>query len=253
MVAWRIRGREDDGMAFDKAQMHLIAIDEIRPLGQGDRVCVDMLSNFGEGHGLLVGAYNRALFLVHCETIPNQFVNQRPARVNAGPVSMYVMCANGSTKYLNELQPGDELLTVNARGDVSSNRVARSKIEPRPMLLVRGTHRVSGADLFRLHDESAGYFDGYRTIFRLKDVATGNPVSVLEIDRYRGREEGIRADLDVGTILQDAETIPLVREDGAAISVKKLQAGDRVWAYIQNPKLQSRHFGMAYEGFCLER
>lgn len=241
-------------MKFDPNKLHPVKIEEIRPLGQGDRVCVDMMETFQEGHGLLVGSFNRALFLIHSESMPNEFVNTRPARVNAGPVSMYVLCSDNNTKYLNELTRGDKLLTVDAKGNMVANEVARSKIEPRPMLLLRGTHRLSGESVFRLlHDEDENYFNGYRSIFHLKDKETNQLISVLDIKKYINREADIYADLDVETIVQDAETIPVVLSDGKAISVKKLKPGDWIMAYIQNPKLQSRHFGMQYNGFCLER
>ena len=234
--------------------MNAVEIKEIKSLGQGDRVCVDMMSNFQEGHGLLIGSYNRGLFLIPCESMPNEFVNTRLARVNAGPVSMYVLCNDLTTKYLNELKPEDELLTVNLKGNRVANRVARSKIEPRPMLLIRGTHRLLGKSVCSLlQDEGKDYFNRYRSIIHLKDKATNKPIEVLDIEKCRNVETDICADLDVETIVQDAETVPVVLKDRKVISVKNLKLGDWIMAYIQNPKLQSRHFGMAYAGFCLER
>lgn len=251
---WYIMTKKKDNMCFDPTKLHPVKIKEVKPIGSGHRVCVDMMSNFEKGHGLLVGSYNRALFLIHCETLPNQFVSKRPARVNAGPVSMYVLCRDYTTKYLNELKPGDELLTVNSKGDISVNTVARSKIEPRPMLLIRGTHPLSDSTIFRiLHSEGGDYFNGYRSIFHLKERKTGKSINVLDVDKYRSKKADIYADLDVETIVQDAETIPVVCESGGPKSVKQLKPGDKIMAYIQNPKLRSRHFGMAYEGFCLER
>ena len=39
------------------------------------------------GEGLLVGSFARALFLVHSECAESAYINSRPFRVNAGPVS----------------------------------------------------------------------------------------------------------------------------------------------------------------------
>jgi 3-dehydroquinate synthase II len=44
----------------------------------------------------------------------------------------------------------------------------------------------------------------------------------------------------VSTILQNAETIRLVRPDGEAISVVKLKPGDEVLGYVEEA---GRHFG----------
>ena len=52
------------------------------------RVCVDMASLLVPGEGLLVGSFARALFLVHSECAESAYINSRPFRVNAGPVSL---------------------------------------------------------------------------------------------------------------------------------------------------------------------
>jgi hypothetical protein len=46
-----------------------------------------MASLLAPGEGLLVGSFARALFLVHSECAESAYINSRPFRVNAGPVS----------------------------------------------------------------------------------------------------------------------------------------------------------------------
>ncbi len=62
-----------------------------------------------------------------------------------------------------------------------------------------------------------------------------------------------KAEESEGTvILQYAETIRLVSEDGNAVSVSDLKEGDRVLVYIpEGPK--GRHFGRAVDEFILEK
>ncbi|MDY6972744.1 MAG: 3-dehydroquinate synthase II, partial [Thermodesulfobacteriota bacterium] len=93
-----------------------LRIDHIRPLGMGDRVCIDTCSLMGTGEGSLVGNSSQALFLIHAESIENPYVSPRPFRVNAGPVHAYVMVPGGRTRYLSELAAGDEIMGVNAAG-----------------------------------------------------------------------------------------------------------------------------------------
>lgn len=45
--------------------------------GVGDRVCVDLIQNLGEGEGMLLGSSAKTLALVHAETFETGFV---PAR-----------------------------------------------------------------------------------------------------------------------------------------------------------------------------
>ena len=51
------------------------------------RACVDLACLLKPGEGLLVGSFARCLFLVHSECEDSQYINSRPFRVNAGPVS----------------------------------------------------------------------------------------------------------------------------------------------------------------------
>lgn len=115
-------------------------VKEVRPAGMGDRACVDTTSMMGIGEGMLVGNQAEGLFLVHSETLPSEFVEQRPFRVNAGGVHAYVRVPDGKTKYLSELKAGDEVLIVNFRGEGRRAVVGRVKIERRPLVLVEVEH-----------------------------------------------------------------------------------------------------------------
>lgn len=113
-----------------------LKILNIRPLGMGDRVCVDTCTMMAAGEGCLVGNSSQALFLVHAESIENPYVAPRPFRVNAGPVHAYVMAPGGKTRYLSELKAGDQVTKVDATGQTMSLVVGRVKIERRPLLLI---------------------------------------------------------------------------------------------------------------------
>ena len=90
-----------------------------------------------QGEGLLLGSNATSFLFVHGETIESEFVPTRPFRVNAGPPHTYVRMADGKTKYLSELQSGDEILLVNTEGFQRSATIGRLKIEIRPMILIK--------------------------------------------------------------------------------------------------------------------
>jgi 3-dehydroquinate synthase II len=165
-----------------------LRVNRVRPVGMGDRVCVDTCTMMGSGEGILVGNSSQALFLVHAESIENPYVAPRPFRVNAGPVHAYVLVPEGRTRYLSELKAGDEVVRINSTGHVMSLVVGRVKIERRPLLLIEA-------------------------------MAPNGPAT---------------------TILQNAETIRLVRPDGEAASVLRLMPGDEVLGFVEEA---GRHFG----------
>jgi len=117
-------------------KLSLVEITKIEEVGSGDRVCIDTDTELKLGEGMLIGSLSRGMFLVHSETVENPYVETRPFRVNAGPVSAYVLVPGGKTRYLVELKGGDPILAVDSKGKSREVKVVRSKIETRPFLLV---------------------------------------------------------------------------------------------------------------------
>jgi 3-dehydroquinate synthase II len=173
-------------------------VTRVEPVGSGDRVCVDTCSMMNVGEGMLIGSYSKGLFLVHSESLESEYVASRPFRVNAGPVHAYVMTPGNKTRYLSEIETGDEVLTVDKDGNTKTTVVGRVKIEKRPLMLVEA--------------------------------------------EYEG--------FSIRTLLQNAETIRLVEEDGNPISVSELKKGDKVMVYLDK---SARHFGMAIEETIIEK
>ena len=116
-------------------------ITKIKPVGMGDRVCIDTCSILKVGEGMLIGSKANGLFLVHSETVETPYVETRPFRVNAGPVHAYVRVPGGKTKYLSELKAGDEVLVVDKNGEANVAIVGRVKIERRPLILIEAEYR----------------------------------------------------------------------------------------------------------------
>ncbi len=121
----------------DMIPLSVAEIKEIKPIGMGDRVCVDTCTEMKTGEGMLVGNSSSALFLVHSESVSNPYVAPRPFRVNAGPVHAYTRVPGGKTRYLSELAAGDPILIVDYQGHAVEASVGRLKIEKRPLILVK--------------------------------------------------------------------------------------------------------------------
>jgi 3-dehydroquinate synthase II len=143
----------------DKIFLQTAEIVEVRPVGMGDRVCVDTCTSMGMGQGMLVGNSSSALFLIHSESISNPYVSPRPFRVNAGPVHSYTRIPGGKTRYLSELSAGDPVLIVDFKGNTSTGIVGRLKIEKRPLMLIKAVFDgqeiatiVQNAETIRLTD-----------------------------------------------------------------------------------------------------
>jgi 3-dehydroquinate synthase II len=161
---------ELEKLVGEKLELVPAKVTSVRPVGMGDRVCVDTCSMMSKGEGMLVGSQASGLFLVHSETLPSKFVEPRPFRVNAGAVHAYIRLPEGKTKYLSELRSGDEVLIVNTRGETRSGIVGRLKIERRPLLLIQAERE---GEIFRTLAQNAETIN-----FVTKD---GKPIPVTEL------------------------------------------------------------------------
>jgi 3-dehydroquinate synthase II len=123
-----------------KLELVAVKVVELKEIGTGARVCIDTVDLMKPGEGILVGTQSSGLFLVQAEVHESPYVETRPFRVNAGPLSLYTLSSPSRTRYLSELKSGDEVLIVDREGKVRLTNVARAKIEWRPMLLIEAEH-----------------------------------------------------------------------------------------------------------------
>jgi len=167
--------------AIEKGQCDVQLIDglvtKVMRLGLGDRVCVDTCSMLNHGEGMLVGNSAAGMFLINAETHESEYVASRPFRVNAGAVHGYTLLPDGTTKYLGELQAGDEVMVVDSEGCAKTAVVGRIKIERRPLLLIEAkaegkfyTTMVQNAETIRL-------VSGGKSI-SVADLQVGNRVTL---------------------------------------------------------------------------
>lgn len=159
-----------DNISNVKYELKEATITNVKPLGSGDRVCLDTTDMMKPGEGMLIGSYSKSLFLIHSESLESEYVASRPFRVNAGPVQAYVMVPGNKTRYLSELKAGDEVLIVNTKGETRTAYVGRSKIERRPLILIEAEYEgkiirtlLQNAETIRIVDKD------------------DNPVSVAEL------------------------------------------------------------------------
>jgi len=182
-----------------KFEIKVCEIVDFKDIGRGERVCVDTVSMLETGEGMLVGSKSNFLFLLHNESAGSSFTSPRPFRVNAGAVYCYTILPNGKTTYLSELESGTEIYIVNKEGKSRLVSVGRSKIETRPLRLIK---------------------------------AIGN------------NTEGT-------VIVQNAETIQLIRDTGELLPVTSIKQGDKILGYFKPSS--GRHFGVEVEEYILEK
>ena len=166
-------------------------ITVLRQLGLGDRVCIDTCSMLSVGEGMLIGNQSSCMFLIHSESLESEYAASRPFRVNAGPVHAYILMPDGTTRYLSELQGGDEALVVGADGHTRKVVVGRTKVERRPLLLIeadvdgeRFSTIVQNAETIRVYSKGKVV-----SVSRLK---LGDTIT-LKIERA-GRHFGMRVE-----------------------------------------------------------
>ncbi len=176
----------------EKLPLVTFKIERILPLGLSDRVCVDTTSLMTRGEGMLVGNSSGGMFLVHAETEENPYVASRPFRVNAGAVHMYIRVPGGKTKYLCELNAGDEVMIYNYKGEGRIAYVGRSKVERRPMLLIEAKYENKKVSCILQNAETIRLTKPDGTPISVVDLKEGD--EVLGYVEEAGRHFGMKVE-----------------------------------------------------------
>jgi 3-dehydroquinate synthase II len=166
---------------------------EVRDVGIGERVCIDTASMLKTGEGLLVGSKANFLFLIHNESVGSSFTSPRPFRVNAGAVYCYTMLPDGKTKYLSEIESGAEVLIVNKEGMSRHAIVGRSKIETRPLRLVKAEMDGEQGSIILQNAETIRVVTKEGKLLSVTDLKVGNEI-LVHISRQAGRHFGLEVD-----------------------------------------------------------
>lgn len=172
----------------ERISLQRAIVQRVENVGSGDRVCIDTTSLFKRGEGLLVGNFARGLFLIHSENVESEWAAPRPFRVNCGAVHCYVLC-DGNTKYLSEVQAGDQIKAITASGETRQISVGRSKVETRPLTLVSAAVAEDEVSVVVQNAETIRFVTptGHKSVSQLK---SGDEVLVFHkpIGRHFGME-----------------------------------------------------------------
>ncbi len=181
---------KDIKLCGKKMELVPAKVTEIRPIGLGHRVCVDTCSILKTGQGMLVGNSSGFTFLVHAETEENPYVASRPFRVNAGAVHSYVIRPDDKTSYLEELRSGYQVLVVDSEGNTLRSVVGRTKIEIRPLLLIRAKAGNREGDIILQNAETIRLVGKDKKPISVVSLKVGDEVLVKLDDA--GRHFGMR-------------------------------------------------------------
>lgn len=165
-----------ESISSEKYSLEDVTITNVKSLGSGDRVCIDTTTMMKPGEGMLIGSYSKAMFFVHSETLESEYVASRPFRVNAGPVQAYVMVPGGKTRYLSELETGDEVLIVDNEGNTKTSIVGRSKIEKRPLILIEAEFEGMKIKSLLQNAETIRLIDDNKNPVSVSDLKAGDKV-----------------------------------------------------------------------------
>ena len=149
---------------------------DVSDVGTGERVCVDTTSMLQVGEGMLIGSKSNFLFLIHNESVGSSFTSPRPFRVNAGAVYCYTVMPDGKTKYLSEIEAGSEVLIVKNNGSSRRVTVGRSKIETRPLRLIRAEIEGETGTIILQNAETIRFTKSDGTLLPVTEARVGDEI-----------------------------------------------------------------------------
>ena len=172
-------------------ELKVAKIVDIKEVGDGERVCVDTASMLHRGEGMLIGSRSNFMFLVHNESVGSSFTSPRPFRVNAGAVHCYTISPDGTTSYLSEIETGSEVLILDSKGKARRATVGRSKIERRPMLMIKAKVEDEAGSIIAQDAETIRFVKPNGHLISVTHLKKGNSVLVYSqpaIGRHFGME-----------------------------------------------------------------
>ena len=162
-----------DAFVFSIKSTKIIDVSDV---GTGERVCVDTTSMLQLGEGMLIGSKSNFLFLIHNESVGSSFTSPRPFRVNAGAVYCYTVMPDGKTKYLSEIEAGSEVLIVKNDGSSRRVTVGRSKIETRPLRLIRAETEGETGTIILQNAETIRFIKSDGTLLPITEARVGEEI-----------------------------------------------------------------------------
>jgi 3-dehydroquinate synthase II len=162
-----------DAFVFSIKSAKIIDVSDV---GTGERVCVDTTSMLQVGEGMLIGSKSNFLFLIHNESVGSSFTSPRPFRVNAGAVYCYTVMPDGKTKYLSEIEAGSEVLIVKNDGSSRRVTVGRSKIETRPLRLIRAETEGETGTIILQNAETIRFIKSDGTLLPVTEARVGDEI-----------------------------------------------------------------------------
>ncbi len=176
-----------------KIELIFAKVTEVKDVGVGDRACIDTASILNPGEGLLLGSQAKTLFLVHNESSGSKFTSPRPFRVNAGSVHSYILMPDGRTRYLSEVESGDEVLAVDRNGDTRTVVIGRVKIERRPLKLIKVTYEGGAGSVLLQNAETIPLIGRDGVQIPVTELKAGDEV-LVKTSRVSGRHFGVSVD-----------------------------------------------------------
>ncbi|MGP4039444.1 3-dehydroquinate synthase II [Gracilibacillus sp. D59] len=111
-------------------------IVRIESIGEGSRVCLDLVDHLSPTEGILLGNTGHGYFFVLAENRTTDTYPARPFRINSGAIHHYVVKEDETTAYLAELKPGDIITVYNEKDETRKLAIGRVKIEKRPLMRI---------------------------------------------------------------------------------------------------------------------
>lgn len=136
---------------------------------------------------------------------------------------------------------------------VHNESVGSAFTSPRPFRVNAGAVHC----YVMMPNKSTKYLSELSSGMRVMVVASNGKTRVASIGRVKIERRPLKlikartGEIEGSIVLQDAETIRLVKSDGSLIPVTEIKPGDKVIAY--HTELKARHFGKTINEFIIER
>lgn len=163
---------------MDEKSINYFEVTDIKEMGEGSRVCIDLVDVIEPDEGVFVGNKSLGYVFVLSENREAKNYKPRPFRINAGAIHQYILLDGNKTVYLSEIAPGDKIEVCNE----SSKReiaIGRVKVEKRKFVRINANMDKIEISATLQQAESVYLMEESRGIISILELKIGDKIKCM--------------------------------------------------------------------------
>lgn len=174
---------------MDEKSIHHFEVIDIQEIGEGSRVCIDLVDVVEPDEGVFVGNTSSGYIFVLSENREAKNYKPRPFRINVGAIHQYILLDGKKTVYLSDITSRDKIEVYN---ETSKKEIAIGRVKIEKRKFVRIIAKIDTIEISATFQEAESVYlmEESKGIISILELKIGDKIKCM-IDKP-GRHLGER-------------------------------------------------------------